>query len=94
MAYVAAKTIRVQVSGGGLEIRYTGDPVPEAAGWLHAHMLEANGYIKKIPAPPLVSLPTGESIPDSFECGDCGKRLRTAVGLKRHVTSVHKRIKA
>jgi len=93
--YVAAKTIRVQTSGGGLEIRNEGDPVPEATGWRYIYKLIDNGYIRRVAsAVKAVIEPEPEALVEhSHECSECGRRLRTAVGLKRHTTSVHKRVK-
>jgi len=99
--YVAAKTIRVQTEGGGLEVRNEGDPVPEASGWRYIYKLIREGYVREVV--PAVGRLLRSSVDDSpkvdsprlgedvFECAVCGKKLRTEVGLKRHTTSVHKR---
>jgi hypothetical protein len=101
--FVAAKTIRVQTSGGGLEVRNEGDPVPEATSWRYIYKLIDNGYVRRVASAVVRSLrePVAEPVVESaaaavdfFECSKCGKRLRTEVGLKRHTTSVHKRVKA
>ena len=92
--YVAAKTIRVQTRGGRLEVRHKGDPVPEAAGWRYIYKLIDNGYIRKVvTAVRSLTAPEPAVVDNAFECSQCGKRLRTEVGLKRHTTSMHKRAK-
>lgn len=92
--YVAAKTIRVQTSGGKVEVRHEGEPVPEAVGWRYIYKLIDNGYIRRVASAVVRSLkePVAEPV-DFFECSKCGKRLRTEVGLKRHTTGVHKRVR-
>jgi len=85
--YVAGKTIKVQVEGGGLEVRLKGDPVPEALTWRYIHKHIGRGTIRL--AEP-GSVPS--SVVSMVKCTDCDRTFKTEIGMKRHRGVKHRKV--